>query len=255
MIAELLIDPQLKWWMLLPISVAMVLVGLLRSNVTYLVTPKPKLEPLKSAREKSFLQRVSGFKKNFNVLNAEEFEARRNYFIEKLKSTEYYAKIEDPNAGPQNPFGDAATSDALMNMAKGNLMSYVPQTLIMGWVNFFFAGSIVMKLPFPLTEGFKSMLQTGVNTPNLDAQYVSAISWYFVNLFGLRGVYSLLMDDPAAAAELINQQQQNIPNIGAPGGPKAEKVFNAEADSLQILDHESLYTGIAQRILQKYDKQ
>lgn len=52
MIDDLLLDPQLKYWMLLPITVAMVLVGLLRSNVTYLLTSKPKIEPVKNAREK-----------------------------------------------------------------------------------------------------------------------------------------------------------------------------------------------------------
>lgn len=52
MIDDLLLDPQLKYWMLLPITVAMVLVGLLRANVTYLLTSKPKIEPMKNAREK-----------------------------------------------------------------------------------------------------------------------------------------------------------------------------------------------------------
>lgn len=181
-------------------------------------------------------------------------ESRRGYFMETLASTEFYAKIEDPSA-PLNPLADATTNDALMNMAKGNLMGFVPQTLIMGWVNYFFAGSVVMKLPFPLTEGFKSMLQNGVSTPNLNARYVSAISWYFVNLFGLRPVYSLIMGDPLAAEQLVNQQQQQQPDfagLGTPGGAKADKVFKAEAENIQILEHGSLYDGIASRILEKY---
>lgn len=184
------------------------------------------------------------------MLTADEFESRTNYYLEKLNSTEFFAKIEDPNK-PTNPFGDQNTNDALMNMAKGNLMSFVPQTLIMAWVNYFFAGSVVMKLPFPLTEGFKSMLQNGVNTPDLNVRYVSAISWYFVNLLGLRPVYSLLMDDPASAQELVDQQnqQQMMPNMGAPGAPKAAKVFEAEAENIQILKHESIFQGIAQRVL------
>lgn len=270
MIEDLLLDPQLKWWMLLPISIAMVLVGLLRSNVTYLLSLKPKIEFFKNAREKyvhihtinnmtvtnncrSFLQRASAYKENNQILSSEEMEIRRAYFVENLSGTSFYAKIEDPST-PLNPFTDASTNDALMNMAKGNLMGYVPQTLIMGWVNYFFAGSVVMKLPFPLTEGFKSMLQNGVNTPNLNARYVSAISWYFVNLFGLRPVYSLIMDDPAAAEELINlQQQQGFAGLGAPGGPKADKVFKAEAENIQILEHKSAYTNIASRVLERYE--
>lgn len=202
---------------------------------------------------RSFLKRATAFRTNFSVLTADEFESRRSYFVEKLNSTEFLAKIEDPDK-PANPFGDQGTNDALMNMAKGNMMNFIPQTLIMAWVNYFFAGSVVMKLPFPLTEGFKSMLQNGVETPDLNVRYVSAISWYFVNLLGLRPVYSLLMDDPASAQALVDQQnqQQMMPNMGAPGAPKADKVFKAEAENIQILKHESVYDGIAQRVLSLY---
>lgn len=50
-VPDLLLDPQLKYWVLLPISLAMVLVGLLRSSITYLMQPQPKLEPYKKVRE------------------------------------------------------------------------------------------------------------------------------------------------------------------------------------------------------------
>lgn len=200
---------------------------------------------------RQFIRRVACFKQNNNILTESEFETRKQYFFEKLNTTDFHAVVEDPELGPQNPFTDPGTNDALMNMAKGNLMNYIPQTLIMGWVNYFFAGFVIMKLPFPLTDGFKSTLQNGVNTPDLNVRYVSAISWYFVNLLGLRPVYSLLMGDSTAADQLIQQQQQQqaLPNIGGPGQPKADKIFKAEAENVQILSHESLYDDIVSRVL------
>lgn len=195
-----------------------------------------------------FLQRAAAMRENLAVLTKSEFEERRAYFLEKLQSTEFFALVEELGA-PVNPLTDAATNDALMDMAKNNIMSYVPQTLIMGWVNYFFAGLVVMKLPFALTLGFKSMLQDGVNTPDLSVRYVLAISWYFVNLFGLRAVYALLMEDNEAALQLMQQQQQQTPLLGGPGAPKADKVFLAELENFQILEHELVFAGIAERVL------
>lgn len=201
---------------------------------------------------RSFLKRAAAFRQCHGVLNAEEFKTRKAYFLEKLKGDEFLAKKEGLE-DIKNPLADGSFNDALMNMAKGNMMNFIPQTLIMAWVNFFFAGSVVMKLPFPLTESFKSMLQSGVNTPDLSVRYVSAISWYFVNLLGLKPIYSILMNDPESAQALVNQQQnQQMPNLGGPGGPKPDQVFKAESESIQILLHESIYDGIAARVLNKY---
>ena len=52
---------------------------------------------------------------------------------------------------------------------------------------------ILVKLPFPLTLGFKSMLQRGVETPDMDVRWVSSLSWYFLNFFGLNGLYRLIL--------------------------------------------------------------
>jgi hypothetical protein len=52
-----------------------------------------------------------------------------------------------------------------------------------------------VRLPFVLTNRFKAMLQRGIETPDMDVTWVSSLSWYFLNLFGLQGVFALLLGE------------------------------------------------------------
>ena len=51
----------------------------------------------------------------------------------------------------------------------------------------------VVRLPFPLTIKFKSMLQAGVATRDMDPQWMSSISWYVLCIFGLQSVFNYLL--------------------------------------------------------------
>jgi hypothetical protein len=62
--------------------------------------------------------------------------------------------FQAPAAG-QDPF-------AMINMMKQNMAMIVPNMLMMGWVSYFFSGFVLVKLPFGLTDRYKSMLQRGI---------------------------------------------------------------------------------------------
>ena len=78
-------------------------------------------------------------------------------------------------------------------MMKGQMTNMLPSILMMTFVSFFFSGYVISKVPFPLTPKFKMMLQQGVQLSTLDSSYVSSLSWYFLVMFGLNGVYTLLL--------------------------------------------------------------
>ena len=135
----------------------------------------------------------------------------------------------------------------------------------------------LVKLPFPLTLGFKSMLQRGIETQDMDVRWVSSLSWYFLNFFGLNGLYRIILgsdngmcllrarfpivSDAIHIAADATQTMMASPfaatNTAQPGQPQDfNKLFKAEQDNLEF--SEGLYTWVAQdvetRILRKYGR-
>jgi hypothetical protein len=51
---------------------------------------------------------------------------------------------------PKNPLSDPNQMEAMMEQAKKSMVMMIPQTVIMGWINYFFTG-------FVLSESAPSM--------------------------------------------------------------------------------------------------
>ena len=112
--------------------------------------------------------------------------------------------------------------------------------------------SIQVKLPFPLTIRFKSMLQSGVATRDLDVRWVSSLSWYFLNLFGLQSVFIFILGNDNAANQMTQQMSQMSPGATGAGfqpGQDPDKIFKAEAENLEVLEHWCVLQGIEERVL------
>jgi hypothetical protein len=83
----------------------------------------------------------------------------------------------------------------MMDNMKGMIVMMATTIPAMTWINSFFAGFVLAKVPFSLTQQFRSMTQSGVDMANLDVSYVSSVSFYFLIIFGLNQLQSLLIDD------------------------------------------------------------
>lgn len=121
------------------------------------------------------------------------------------------------------------------------------------------------------------MLQRGIETPDMDVRWVSSLSWYFLNFFGLNGLYRLILGDEncrlcdssidflfsnyndflAADSSRDMTASPFAGGAAAPAGPQDyNKLFKAEIDNLEFA--QGLYTWVGDdvedRILKKYDK-
>ncbi|KAG8865364.1 ER membrane complex subunit 3 [Tulasnella sp. 330] len=266
MVASLYLDPQIRDWVLFPITFVMILVGLLRHYVTLLLQSQPKKQPAPVIREQRALLRAQILRQSSRHSPLPPAYYRT---ISSSLSTGFtngvYLKDgpRDPNApaqSPMNALSDPSAMEGMMEGMKKQMVMNIPQMVIMGWISFFFHGFIILRLPFPLTRGFKPMLQRGIETPDMDVRWVSSLSWYFLNLFGLNGLFSLILGGENSAADKSQDpasspfgQASNAMQTMAPG-QDMHKIFLQEKENLELAD--GLYKwaaeGVEQRMLERW---
>lgn len=240
----------------------MILTGVLRHYATILLQtpPKPPADP-PTARERQSLMRGATIRNNLpsSGLSTAAFQSRKDYLIDGYKKGTFLKGGPESRGKEQaNPMSDPAAMEGMMGMMKGNMAMMIPQTLIMSWINAFFAGFVILKLPFPLTIRFKQMLQAGVMTRDLDVRWVSSLSWYFLCLFGLQSVFIFILGNDNAASQVTQQMAMSNP-MGAGGGAMGappmqpgqdpDKLFLAEAENLEVVEYWSVLEGVEKRLL------
>ena len=162
---SLFLDPALRDWVLLPIFVVMIMVGILRHYATELLKSSPKSESLKSIREKYPLNHPFFFKfcrlalaraqllrMNAHHVPPSSFENRKKFTQMAFSKGEYLKDPESRGQPPPNPLTDPGGMDQMMDMMKGNMVMFIPQTIIMAWINFFFSGFVLRFEPLTLSK-------------------------------------------------------------------------------------------------------
>lgn len=230
--AELLLDPQIRWWVFLPIVVITFLVGIVRHYVSLLIVTQKKSE-LTQVQDNQVLIRARMLRENGKYISKQGFYIRKHYFNH--EETGYF-KSQKRTSQPQNPMTDPTL---MTEMLKGNITNVLPMIVIGGWINWMFSGFVTTKVPFPLTLRFKPMLQRGIELLSLDASWVSSASWYFLNVFGLRNVYSLVLGENNAAAEQdFAPGMMQIGGMGPTPPIDPKMAFKAEWEALEICHHD-----------------
>lgn len=228
---ELRLDPAIRMWVFLPIVAITFLVGILRHYVSVLLSSDKKVD-LSKVRDSQVLLRSRALRENARYLPKQSFLMRRHYFNHEETGI---LKTQQKNrpAAASNPMTDPSM---MTDMLKGNLTNVLPMIVIGGWINWHFSGFVTTKVPFPLTLRFKPMLQRGIELMSLDAAWVSSASWYFLNVFGLRSIYALVLgENNAADQSRMMQEQMTMQAGGMQQDPKA--AFKAEWEALEITEH------------------
>ncbi|CAB4059757.1 EMC3 [Lepeophtheirus salmonis] len=159
-------------------------------------------------------------------------------------------KTNTPKTAPPNPMMDPSM---MTDMLKGNITNMLPMIVIGGWINWHFSGFVTTKIPFPLTLRFKPMLQRGIELMSLDASWVSSASWYFLNVFGLRSIYDLVLgENNVADQSRIMQDQMMMPANGMATDYK--QAFKGEWEALEITEHAWALKNAEQEMISAFER-
>lgn len=136
--------------------------------------------------------RADELSKNAKYISHDGLSMRIDYFLNPVDG------VLTEEVKVTNPMANSAS---MMDMMKSNMAMQVPNLIMMGWLSFFFTGFVLVRIPFPLLDRFKGMLQRGIQLEynnfiycsGLDVTYVTSLSWYFLVMFGMRGLYPLIL--------------------------------------------------------------
>ena len=223
----------------------MIAAGMLRQNLSQYFRAKTAKLPLKETSSKSLLSHVNRLRcggGGGGFLTEEKFEARRSCALRTLrkKADELEREVEQESKAKAAGGGDEGANSgdlpngmdptAMLDGMKGGMVGMVQNMVMMQGISHFFRGFVLLKVPFPLTNGFKGMFQRGLELQTLDTSYVSSVSWYFLVMYGLRGFFRLVMSD--SSGESIDMMCSNEVQASLGNSVGAAKVNEFDAPAV-----------------------
>lgn len=221
---QLTIDERIRTYIFIPLLFLMFMLGIVKMYLQKYMNggPKPTIKTpnqkaLTEKKYKSMIARSSLLRLSGGLLTSEAFAMRQKTLTGNsscsLRVVEAQAEGDDPM---EKMMSNPMMNPSMMGgMLKNNLTSTVTQMLQYGLINHFFSGFVVGKVPFPLTQSFRGMLQSGVSVLGLDVKYVSSLSLYFLSIFSFGSIYAMIFTEDDD--DFSNPLAQMNP-MGAMGG-------------------------------------
>merc|ERR1712226_451156 len=229
---DITLDPDIRVWIFVPIAFITFLFGCAMNYIRILVQAEQKatLDQIKDAQQ---LQRSVNIRMNSRFVCSRAFHMRKDFFLN--EETGILSLGKKRPAQQKNMMTDPAMASEMM---KGQLLNMVPNVVVGYLINVLFSGFLIAKVPFPLTFRFKAMLQRGVELPELDPSWVSSASWYFLCIFGLRRLYSLVLgeNNQADPSKMMEQQMTGMALQGANTDMGAR--FKQEWEAMMVEKHQ-----------------
>lgn len=221
------LDASLQLWVLFPIWLATLLMGLLRVNLS-IISASPPRTSLAKLRDANRLKRAQLTRQYASMLPADQLHTRRAY----LAGPDGVLNVSRPERSLMTAMMDP---ESLAAQVTSVVLTVLPNFVLFTWARYMFAGVAACKLPFSLSPRFRPMLQSGMEFTgqNLDVSYVSALSWYVLNMFGNTGLLALISSGSA-------QDMVFMPNVASQIAMNVspDKVFAQERDELLKLTHD-----------------
>jgi len=244
---ELLLDPSIRDWVVLPMVLMLVLVGMGRAYVQQLIRSDPVIaeKDLSEIRYKQTAMASARLRQNGHFIGDKAFRRRRQYLVAAPKSVNAEGEatggglLRETVPGAGNPMSNP---NMMVDMLKNNMVFMLPNFAMMAFVGHFFSGFVCLKVPFQMPSNhFKAMLQRGVDLTTLDVSYVSSLCMYFLVSFGLNGVYRLLLDEGTEVDDMKGmmamQMGMGMAGGGGPAGFNAKEAYKGELAMMDIVQH------------------
>jgi len=268
---EFVIDHRIRDWVFIPICYVMFMMGLLKIFLSKMMQNKNK-ETTKSQktvdenRNKAVLMRAQKIAAGCALLSPRGFFMRKTNLLKK----EGGALWERENDVAEDPMQAMQKTNPMMNpanmagMLKNNLFMTIMTPLQFGFISYFFTGYIVGKVPFPLTQKFREMLQKGVECGAMDVKYVSALSLYFLTIFGFSPLHKMIltqdpendidpMNDPSMNPMAMNPMMQQGGG-GSPFGqpPTLKDNYKKERENFEVIQYEFKIAKAEKKLMDKW---